>query len=239
MATSDCTTKACTRCGVEYPATLKNFPANKNSKNGLHSWCRSCCREKAAQYRAEDPEKIREATRRSWRKNRAKYAAKDKERHALSYIKNKDKINARNNRYYAKHPEVTYKSKQRRRARKEHLPDTFTLPQWKRCLDYFGHKCVYCGSIEDFWTILAPDHWIALKDKRPDNPGTVATNIVPACHGCPGIPAGKPCCNNSKAGQDPEVWLIKKFGKRRASQIIKRIKVYFAWVQSQDESELL
>lgn len=33
---------ACTKCKEHKPATLTYFPPNKNKKNGLDSWCRSC-----------------------------------------------------------------------------------------------------------------------------------------------------------------------------------------------------
>lgn len=51
-------------------------------------------------------------------------------------------------------------------------------------------------------------------------PGTIPGNMVPLCHGMFG-------CNNSKADKDPEIWLIKRYGKRKATIILKRINVYF------------
>jgi len=48
--------KKCTKCGNKKPH--KQFSKNKNSKDGLHAWCKNCCREynqskkgKAAQSR--------------------------------------------------------------------------------------------------------------------------------------------------------------------------------------------
>jgi hypothetical protein len=70
------------------------------------------------------------------------------------------------------------------------------------------------------------DHWIALSDPRPDNPGTVPTNIVPLCHGIGG-------CNNRKSNRDPVEFLETEFGVRRARQILTRINAYFAWVKEQ------
>lgn len=68
------------------------------------------------------------------------------------------------------------------------------------------------------------DHFIALTDTRPNNPGTVPTNIVPSC----GI------CNDSKGNKNAAEWLIAKFGKRRAYAILKRIEIYFEWVKEQN-----
>jgi hypothetical protein len=111
-----------------------------------------------------------------------------------------------------------------RRARQAQLPDTFTREQWLAALQYFGHKCAACGQPEDFWCRLAPDHWIPLTDPRPDNPGTVATNIVPLCHA---KGASGRSCNNSKSNKDPEIWLKEKFGVRKAREISRRIHAYF------------
>lgn len=34
--------KKCTKCGDEYPATAKYFYRNKQSIDGLHTYCKSC-----------------------------------------------------------------------------------------------------------------------------------------------------------------------------------------------------
>ena len=36
------TTKQCTKCKIEYPATMIFFPPDKRAKDGLGSWCRKC-----------------------------------------------------------------------------------------------------------------------------------------------------------------------------------------------------
>lgn len=121
----------------------------------------------------------------------------------------------------------------RRAARKLGLPNTFTTADWQRTLGYFNGCCAVCGHplYDLFGThTAAADHWIALSDPRPDNPGTVATNIVCLCHGSQG-------CNNSKKNHPAEKWLIERFGKRRAREILKRIETYFQWVREQDGGE--
>jgi hypothetical protein len=118
----------------------------------------------------------------------------------------------------------------RRRARKQQLPDAFTPQDWNRAVDYFHGCCAVCGRQANdlFGThTLALDHWIPLFDSCPDNPGTVPWNIVPLCHGENG-------CNNSKGRKKPQKWLIEKFGKHHAKQILERIEVYFEWVREQD-----
>jgi len=58
--------------------------------------------------------------------------------------------------------------------------------------------------------------------------GTTADNIVPLCSGEDG-------CNNSKHNAMPEVWLVLKFGKRKARVILQRILEYFELVKAKDK----
>lgn len=102
----------------------------------------------------------------------------------------------------------------------------FTTQEWKRALRYFNGCCAVCGRQgKDLFGVIkiAADHWIPLNS--PNCPGTVATNILPLCHGLGG-------CNNKKRDVLPEQWLIEQFGKRKAGQIIQRIEGYFTWLKS-------
>lgn len=160
----------------------------------------------------------KEASRKSNKIYRSKHRERERERKRQWYLENKDKSKA------ARH---------RRRASLNGLPKNFTDKDWQRAIEYFGGACAYCGRSADFWTIIVPDHYIALNDPRPDNPGTVVTNIVPSCHAGKDIPAGTPCCNNSKHNSDPIEWLINHFGKRKGEEIQARIEAYFEWAQDQ------
>lgn len=42
MFPSDITTKACTKCGISYPATAEYFHRTKTNPDGLQYWCKSC-----------------------------------------------------------------------------------------------------------------------------------------------------------------------------------------------------
>jgi len=53
--------------------------------------------------------------------------------------------------------------------------------------------------------------------------------MIPLCHGLGG-------CNNSKSDKDPEPWLTKRFGKRKAAVILKRIHAYFALVAAKEQA---
>lgn len=104
------------------------------------------------------------------------------------------------------------------------LPGTLTSDQWVACLAYWGNRCAVCKAEPDGNIMLAMDHWIAIKDKRPNNPGTVAENILPLCHT---RIAEHPACNNSKHASDPVEWLIWKFGKDQTNNILADINNYF------------
>ena len=67
---------------------------------------------------------------------------------------------------------------------------------------------------------VSKDHWIPVSYFSEDNPRTVTTNIIPLCCGLGG-------CNNSKGCLQGNVWLEKKFGKRKGKQIAARIQEYF------------
>ena len=47
--------KICTECSTSYLATLEYFPPDKRHTDGLHSWCRGCCREATRKSIASKP----------------------------------------------------------------------------------------------------------------------------------------------------------------------------------------
>jgi uncharacterized Zn ribbon protein len=105
-------------------------------------------------------------------------------------------------------------------VRKQRLPNLFTSQDWDRALEYWGYKCAICERPRGLWHTLAQDHWIPLTS--PACPGTVASNILPLCHGEGG-------CNNSKGKKLPLAWLETHLGKRRASRKLEEIEAYFVW----------
>lgn len=107
----------------------------------------------------------------------------------------------------------------RRRSRKHSLPNELTHEQWLEILNHFNGCCAVCGRPQGFWHTIAMDHWIPLKAEVSDNPGTVAWNVIPLCHGIDG-------CNNEKSARMPQDWLQKKFGKRKGNRIFNEINKY-------------
>ncbi len=149
--------------------------------------------ERGRQYYAENVEKLREKNRR--------YRAE-----------NPEKIRELNRRWQANNLDKVALNARRRHARKLALPDTLTQEQWLNALEYWQRCCAYCGKQANKLMI---EHYVPLTN--PACPGTVATNIVPACGSC----------NISKGKRDAVEWLVWKFGETRAHEIQSRILAYF------------
>lgn len=232
--------KQCTKCGEG--KIISMFAKRKGRPRGT-SWCKTCISKYQKQYR-QLPEakewlktyqksgKPKEYHRQWCKRNPDKlklYALKHKGSRA-EYYREYERINKETKRAYRKEyyrrPEIKrriYTNEQRKRARKLSLPHTLTAQEWQHALNYFNGCCAVCGrQLNDMFGEFkaAMDHWIPLSYKGDDNPGTVATNIVPLCHGVDG-------CNNSKHNKLPDVWLKHKFSTRKANEIMKRIQDYF------------
>lgn len=240
-------TKCCTKCRIEYPATAEYFARDKSKADGLYSSCKSCVKIHQKKERDDKPEYVRERERKARSKRapiinerrREQYAEnpepfrvrnrearrrnieKVRKQESASYARNKDKWRENRRLYYLRTRDTRGIYSTRYHARKRGLPVSFTKKDWLRALTYFDHRCAVCGRPAGLWHTLAKDHWIPLTSSCC--PGTVPGNIVPLCHGDGG-------CNCSKKNSDPEIWLIRKFGKRKAQKVIKGIEKYFEWV---------
>jgi hypothetical protein len=242
--------KRCSKCGEEKPATVEYFHKSKSGKNGVGSWCKTCRsaykreyrkinKEKIAadaiRYRLENPDKVygyaayyRETHREQIREKSREYHRNNREKRikqCLVYrLKNIEKIAEYNRNYHKQNRHISVAQRQRRRARIGALPDTFTVQDWLRCLEYWHHCCAVCGKqLRDLFGEVKPnaDHWISLNNT--DCPGTVISNMICLCNKC----------NLSKSDNDPIEWLNRKFGKRKAKQILDRIHAYFEWAKQQ------
>jgi hypothetical protein len=213
--------KTCTKCGQTFPATTEYFYKQKSGKYGLQARCRPCtilvCRKWCNDHR----EQKREIDKKWYRENiefargqRTAWRKKHNERHK-SMIR----------RWFHSHPEQSRIHTHKRRARVRSLPNALTPQQWQHAINHFNGCCAVCGrQANDLFAThsLSMDHWIPISNV--DCPGTVAWNIVPLCHGQDG-------CNNSKNDRPAMVWLIEKFGKRKASEVMRRILEYLESVK--------
>lgn len=234
--------KRCTKCGEEFPATTEYFHKEKLGKYGLRADCKWCknAKKRAARLDPIKGDEIRRYMREYWQipENKAKKKAYDQSRYHRPEVKARAAQNAHKWRqrpgvkehlkeYFSEWKQrvdfgplnVVYGAK--RKARKRGLCDDFTPAQRQFAIEYFNNCCAVCGR--QFFDLfgerqLALDHWIPITSK--ECPGTTASNMVPLCHGTGG-------CNNSKRNTDPQEWLIRRFGKRKSSQILERINSYF------------
>lgn len=89
--------KTCTRCGLT--KTYDCFGKSSRSSTGLASSCKKCDAERAAEYRAKNPEKAKEVMNRSREKNRDSINLKKRERRKL----NPEKFKQERAESYARH----------------------------------------------------------------------------------------------------------------------------------------
>jgi hypothetical protein len=242
--------KYCKCCDKHYPATTEYFPS-RPPKSVLYAPCLTCkaeihakaqakhkqqkreydhahVRQNAEKKRLYDQEyrnaperkaKIRAEKRKWYADNRELKSQYDRQR----YQEKRDIIIERSQKWRAGNAQMQSVQKQRRRTRKMGMPSTFSWDDWQYALTYFNHRCAICGRPRGLWHKLAQDHWIPIAS--PDCPGTIPSNIIPLCQGDGG-------CNNSKSRTNPADWLVTKFGKRKAAQILKRINAYFDHIQT-------
>lgn len=208
-------------------------------------------------YRENNKDKVKNS-KKKWTEENAEYIKVKAHQHYIDhksekqeydkkrYVENPEKAKVRSTQWKDNNPDLAklaerkwkdanpdkiLKYSQAARTRKKNLPYTLTNQQWEACLSYWDDRCCVCGRKAGFWNLIVKEHWIALADPRPDNPGTVANNILPMCHSINGS-HGQGSCNQSKRNRDPVDWLTNKYGKRKASAILKRITAYFEFVEN-------
>lgn len=171
-----------------------------------------------AARKAKDPDKTREARRRSYWKNRDKYLAVAAEERAKNPRPPRRKFTDEERKQRAKEvvrrsrlkkPDVYRAKRMRRRTRKHALPYQWTEQDSIRCREFWDNRCAVCGSLD----YLQFDHWIPITS--PDCPGTVPSNMVLLCRSC----------NGSKGNANGIQWLLKKMGET-ATETIRRIEEY-------------
>ena len=111
-------TKICTKCGIEYPATLEYFGKKKGGKFGRKAICRICETSKHKIYRENNKEKLTAKCKIYRENNKEKIASI----HKIYYENNKEKINAKCKIYYENNKEkMTSKCKIYRENNKEKI----------------------------------------------------------------------------------------------------------------------
>jgi hypothetical protein len=225
----------CTRCHAIKPLTAFRIRPSKsrglrpNSKPpGPLQPCKACCviqtNESIARRKAADPEGFKAQRRKFSTAYAVRHPARRKKTALTHYYSHKEHYlllsKIRNQGSLAKKKHLIAQS--RHQAIKRHLPAAFTIADYDFMMQYWHFSCAVCERENGFQWIIAIDHWIPLK--QPECPGTVATNMIPLCHG-----AGS--CNTLKSNKLPFQWLTDRYGNRKATKIAATIADYFTKVQ--------
>jgi 5-methylcytosine-specific restriction endonuclease McrA len=184
--------KRCTQCLEWKPETADHFYALKGH---LVARCKKCANESSRSYAQSHPDQVRTTSRLSQQKR----PVETKREYQRKWQRdNPDKVRVNN---------LT------RRARKNRLPDNFTEADWQYAIRYFNGTCAYCGNPPGLE--LTADHFIPVAD--PNCPGTIPTNIVPACKSC----------NSRKNDNAPIPWITNTFGEENGKKILAQINSYY------------
>lgn len=237
--------KRCTKCGFECSVEdVEQFFYRRyqGKPGGFQSRCKVCMRANYREKRSKDPDTFRNYGRKSYYKNRETRLASIREKREAdperwrdakrrfmerhpdkaraiskrSYEKHKEKRLAKQREYGRAHRHVKAMQCARRRAKINELPIDWTREDRWSAVEYFNYTCAYCGSqFQDLFgdVVIHFDHYIPVSAGG----GTTFDNMLPTCN----------TCNLSKSSLDPVFWLTRKFGKRKANKIQKRIMEYF------------
>lgn len=199
MAASDSTTKRCTKCGEEKPATLEYFPPDKRLKSGLLSYCRQC-RQLVAREINQRPENIQKKRERDRspqskakeKQRRQKPEYKEKRKRRKQSPEGKAKLLAYNVVYYQT-PGFKIRrkvNKDKRRAFEVGADGRYTAADIEELLRSQRYRCWWCGcKITDEYHV---DHRVALSRGGTNWPNNLCISCV---H-----------CNTSKCNKLPHEW---------------------------------
>lgn len=180
--------KACTRCGTEKPAS--EFYARRSKRDGLHSWCKGCCRQDTRDFQNKP----------GWREHKAEY---DRNRVAAlkprlsaqgraRYLANRDARLQAAREWAAQNPDarriISMNYKAKRRAQEESGMSSADLKAWK---DSQVKVCFWCDAD------CASDHHVDHMEPLSRGGLHEAANLVISC----------PTCNLRKQAMPPELWL--------------------------------
>lgn len=152
-------TKVCPKCGDE--KSTDEFYKNKQTKDGLKSWCKLCC--KADNNKREH--KYNE-TRRTYREEHTEECREKKREY---YRENKDRINSQNKAWTQtkKGRFTTYRNNAKHRSIEFNLTEDEFYGYWQQ-------PCHYCG--DDIDTVGV--------DRVDSKEGYTIDNTVPCCSVC-------------------------------------------------------
>ncbi len=219
--------KRCSKCGGFWSAN--KFYKSKLHSDGLNPWCKSCRRD----YRKNYLETPKQREKRLIY-NRQPHIVERKRNYMREYEKREDRkaYQKEYQREYQRKYRMTTKGKvtvratgNKRRGKLKALPYQWTTADEFYAINYFSGLCAVCERpLFGLWHSISMDHWIPISEDGETNPGTIPSNMIPLCNGIGG-------CNGQKRDKRADIWLIEKYGKRKANKIMKRINAFFETVR--------
>lgn len=165
MATSDCTTKTCTKCGQTYPATAEYFHRRKKN-NSLRSACKPCHNAQGRKWVQSLSEEQRSARRKVctelqrgyYKRHNDEINQRDRERNqqperqvqrrthrVVWYEANRDYVREYHRQYRKAKPEFRKAQSERRRSLKKQALGTHTAADIITLYEQSEDRCMYCG----------------------------------------------------------------------------------------------
>jgi 5-methylcytosine-specific restriction endonuclease McrA len=132
---------------------LSEFYKNRNAKDGLTFWCKSCSCESNNDWKARNKDKTREYDKTYRQENHDHIIRVNKLYRSHNYEKWMDIAK----KYRAEHPEICKANARKRGRRRRSAPGWNTPEQLQAKYDYYNHRCWICGTDLDS-EVLEWDH---------------------------------------------------------------------------------
>ena len=154
--------RVCTKCGGEKPETAEYFSRAKNCRGGINTACKECNNKRSREWKAKNPEKVKEARKR-WQ---AKNPEKVKEAVKRWQAKNPEKVKDANKRWIVENPEKVIEYK-RKYNRKWYVENTEKVKERMKRWQAENHEKVR-ESRRRYRNELAPDYLKSLISAKYD-----------------------------------------------------------------------
>lgn len=208
VASSDHTTKRCSKCGAEYPATTEYFYSERRRPGGIRAECKACTYKRTKDWAESNPDKrlkiTREYRKRNpnadrdyYERNKVTVLAKNKERAKANPEVNRRAVK----RYSEKHPDHVLEwskrnphkaktIKNRYRANKKNAAGGHSAAEVEALYIQQSGLCAYCGI--RLFADYQHDHVVPLSRGGSD----FIDNILLSCA----------ACNQSKGNKTVQEW---------------------------------
>jgi hypothetical protein len=187
ITTAGPSVRACGDCGTNLGAGDRRRKICDGCRESRAERRRGYQRDYQRRLQAADPDKVRDRTRRSYRKNRdariegsRRYELENPQKVIASrrryYRDNRPELITRATEYARRRGDGAEKSRERRRLLRE-AAGHHTREEFEALCEAFEFRCAYCGDAPD---ALTEDHVEALSIGGSDS----IDNVLPACASC-------------------------------------------------------